>query len=218
MKKIVFNNLNDQLYTNISLELKAEVYDEANLLRKDQPILFSSNNPKVVDVNKIGILTTKKVGKAKITATAGDVSKELEIRVIKNPIKRLSLSIENKKIRTGDVERISVEAYDRRDRLVDDAPIYYSYSGKADYGRGLPASAQITSDGRFVAETAGMYTVSATSNGYSKSQIIEVIPRDVAMDIELVGFGLVSNVKTSDLWIWPGVGKHKGKAFAVTGT
>ena len=218
LKKIVFKNLNDQLYANISLELKAEVYDEANLLRKDQPILFSSNNPKVVDVNKIGILTTKKVGKAKITATAGDVSKELEIRVIKNPIKRLSLSIENKKIRTGDVERINVGAYDRRDRLVDDAPIYYSYSGKADYGRGLPASAQITSDGRFVAETAGMYTVSATSNGYSKSQIIEVIPRDVAMDIELVGFGLVSNVKTSDLWIWPGIGKHKGKDFAVTGT
>ena len=51
LKKIVFKNLNDQLYANISLELKAEVYDEANLLRKDQPILFSSNNPKVVDVN-----------------------------------------------------------------------------------------------------------------------------------------------------------------------
>ena len=187
-------------------------------MRKDQPILFSSNNPKVVDVNKIGILTTKKVGKAKITATAGDVSKELEIRVIKNPIKRLSLSIENKKIRTGDVERISVEAYDRRDRLVDDAPIYYSYSGKADYGRGLPASAQITSDGRFVAETAGMYTVSATSNGYSKSQIIEVIPRDVAMDIELLVSGWYLMLKPQTLWIWPGVGKHKGKDFAVTGT
>ena len=25
-------------------------------------------------------------------------------------------------------------------------------------------------------------------------------------------------MNTSDLWVWPGVGKHKGKDFAVTGT
>ena len=36
--------------------------------------------------------------------------------------------------------------------------------------------------------------------------------------IKLVGHGLITDVLTSDLWVWPGVGKHKGKDFAVTGT
>ena len=33
-----------------------------------------------------------------------------------------------------------------------------------------------------------------------------------------MGHGTVSDVRTSDLWVWPGIGKHKGKDFAVTGT
>jgi len=218
LKKIVFNNLNPELYSNVSFELMVDVYDDANLLRTDHKVTFSSSNTKVAEVNKIGILSTYKAGKAIIIATAGDISKEFNLKVVKNPIKNVMLSVKNKKIRTGDVEKIDGKAYDRRDRLVDDARIEYSYTGKADYGIGLPASAQITSDGRFVAETAGMYTVSVSSNGYTKSQSIEVVPRNVSKDIELIGFGLVSNVKTSDLWIWPGIGQHEGKDFAVTGT
>jgi len=218
LNKIVFNNLNPELYSNVSFELMVNVYDDANLLRTDHKVTFSSSNTKVARVNKIGILSTHKAGKVIIIATAGDISKEFNLKVVKNPIKNVALSIKNKKIRTGDVEKINAKAYDRRDRLVDDAQIEYSYTGKADYGIGLPASAQITSDGRFVAETAGIYTVSVSSNGYTKSQSIEVVPRNVSKDIELIGFGLVSNVKTSDLWIWPGIGKHKGKDFAVTGT
>jgi hypothetical protein len=218
LNKIVFNNLNPELYSNVSFELMVNVYDDANLLRTDHKVTFSSSNTKVARVNKIGILSTYKAGKVIIIATAGDISKEFNLKVVKNPIKNVALSIKNKKIRTGDVEKINAKAYDRRDRLVDDAQIEYSYTGKADYGIGLPASAQITSDGRFVAETAGIYTVSVSSNGYTKSQSIEVVPRNVSKDIELIGFGLVSNVKTSDLWIWPGIGKHKGKDFAVTGT
>ena len=102
--------------------------------------------------------------------------------------------------------------------MIEKAPINFSYSGKADYGRGLPASAQITTDGRFVAETAGMYTVSASAGGYSAQKTIKVVNRQVNKKIKLVGHGLITDVLTSDLWIWPGIGKHKGKDFAVTGT
>ena len=43
-------------------------------------------------------------------------------------------------------------------------------------------------------------------------------PGHVNKEIELVGHGLISNVYTSDLWLWPGIGKHEGKDFAITGT
>ena len=218
LKKIVFVNLEDELYSNTSFELKANVLDEANQLRSDQQVYYSSSNSKVVDINTIGILTAYKPGKVTISAKAGGISQDFNLKVKKNPVVDLSIEIKNKKIRTGDVERIIANAYDRRKKLITDVPIVFSYSGKADYGRGLPAAAQITSDGRFVAETAGSYTVSASVNGLVRAQTIEVEKRNVSKDIQLVGYGLVSNVKTSDLWIWPGIGKHKGKDFAVTGT
>ena len=218
LKKIVFVNLEDELYSNTSFELKANVLDEANQLRSDQQIYYSSSNPKIADINKIGILTAYKPGKVTINAKAGGISQDFNLKVKKNPVVDLSIEIQNKKIRTGDVERIIANAYDRRKKPITDVPIVFSYSGKADYGRGLPAAAQITSDGRFVAETAGTYTVSASVNGLVRAQTIEVEKRNVSKDIQLVGYGLVSNVKTSDLWIWPGIGKHKGKDFAVTGT
>ncbi len=218
LKKIVFVNLEDELYSNTSFELKANVLDEANQLRSDQQIYYSSSNPKIADINKIGILTAYKPGKVTINAKAGSISQDFNLKVKKNPVVDLSIEIQNKKIRTGDVERIIANAYDRRKKPITDVPIVFSYSGKADYGRGLPAAAQITSDGRFVAETAGTYNVSASVNGLVRTQTIEVEKRNVSKDIQLVGYGLVSNVKTSDLWIWPGIGKHKGKDFAVTGT
>ncbi len=76
----------------------------------------------------------------------------------------------------------------------------------------------MTGTGKFVAETAGIYTVRAASGGYSASKSIRVVPRNVTADLELVGHGLVPSVNTSDLWVWPGVGEHEGKDFAVTGT
>ena len=218
IERIEFINLKKEMFENVDLEVKTEVYDEANLTRKDQKVIFTSTNEKVITINKIGILSAHKPGKASVIATTGEISEEFSIKVLRNPVDELSFEISNKKIRTGDVEQLIAKAFDKRGRLIEKAPISFSYSGKADYGRGLPASAQITDDGRFVAETAGMYTVSASTNGLTSSQTIEVVPREVGMDIELIGFGLVSNVYTSDLWIWPGVGKHEGKDFAVTGT
>ena len=218
IERIEFINLKNEMFENVDLEIKAEVYDEANLTRKDQKVIFTSTNEKVITINKIGILSAYKPGKASVIATTGEISEEFSIKVLRNPVDELSFETSNKKIRTGDVEQLIAKAFDKRGRLIEKAPISFSYSGKADYGRGLPASAQITDDGRFVAETAGMYTVSASTNGLTSSQTIEVVPREVGMDIELIGFGLVSNVYTSDLWIWPGIGKHEGKDFAVTGT
>ena len=136
---------------------------------------------------------------------------QINISVIKNPIKQLTINSDKEEIRTGDVLQFVVEAYDRRKNIVTDAPLEYSYKGKAEYGIGFPASAQITSDGRFVAETAGLYTIHVSSNGSIVSKTIKVVPRNVGKELKLIGHGLISDVYTSDLWLWPGIGKHKGK-------
>ena len=139
LQKIEITNLKNELYENVAFELKAQVFDEANLIRKDQKIIFTSTNDKVISVNQIGILSTHKPGKASVIASAGEISKKYNVKVLRNPVAELSLKTANKKIRTGDVEQLIAKAFDKRGRLIEKAPISFSYSGKADYGRGLPA-------------------------------------------------------------------------------
>ena len=221
IESVTFNQSPSKLFTNTVTDLSAIVVDKAGLDRTSSvSVVYKSSDDRVASFDNLNNLTTHKSGNVTVTASAEGVTQKLKIKVSKNPARGVDLQTNGvDEIRTGDVLKVDAKATNSGGKRLNDVPVYFSYAGKSEYGEfGLPASAQITSDGRFVAETAGMYTVSASSNGLTSSRIIEVIQRDVGMDVELIGFGLISNVYTSDLWIWPGIGKHKGKDFAVTGT
>ncbi len=218
LDRIVFQHIAPEYFSGSSFQLKTIVYDEAGLTRKDVDVSLSSSDEQIATVNQFGIVQTKKAGKVNIKATVKNLSSMIKITVVKNPVRSISILTETNEIRTGDVLQLKTQAFDRRKQVVANAPIQYSYRGKAEYGIGLPASGQITSDGRFVAETEGIYVITASSNGLSDTKTIKVGPRNVAKEVELIGHGLISNVYTSDLWIWPGIGEHVGKDFAVTGT
>ena len=220
IEKVAFSQTPSKLYTNTTTNLSAKVTDQAGLDRTAGTLVaYKSSDESIASFDELNNLITKKAGRITVSATAEGVSQSLKIKVVKNPARSVSISTNGvDEIRTGDVLRVSAKAVSGS-RSFDDVPVYYSFTGKAEYGEfGLPASAQITSDGRFVAETAGMYTVSASAGGYSAQKTIKVVPRNVNRKVKLVGHGLITNVLTSDLWIWPGIGKHKGKDFAVTGT
>ena len=93
--------------------------------RSDQQVYYSSSNSKVVDINTIGILTAYKPGKVTISAKAGGISQDFNLKVKKNPVVDLSIEIKNKKIRTGDVERIIANAYDRRKNSSRMFPLFF---------------------------------------------------------------------------------------------
>ena len=220
IEKVAFSQTPSKLYTNTTTNLSAKVTDQAGLDRTAGTLVaYKSSDESIASFDELNNLITKKAGRITVSATAEGVSQSLKIKVVKNPARSVSISTNGvDEIRTGDVLRVSAKAVSGS-RSFDDVPVYYSFTGKAEYGEfGLPASAQITSDGRFVAETAGMYTVSASAGGYSAQKTIKVVPRNVNRKVKLVGHGLITNVLTSDLWVWPGIGKHKGKDFAVTGT
>ena len=216
---IVFNQTPRKLYTETSTSFSVEVIDEAGLTRENADVKLKSSNTAVADFDIFGNLETKRTGRVTVSATAEGVTEQYNIRVVKNPVRSVTLSAEKDEIRTGDVLVLNATALNRSDRAIDDAPITYSYIGQADYGKfGLPAAGLVTDDGRFIAETAGLYTLIASSGGYSAQKTIKVVPRNVQKKAKLVGHGLISDVLTSDLWVWAGVDKHEGKDFAVTGT
>ena len=95
-----------------------------------------------------------------------------------------------------------------------DVPVSYSVtSAEGDITAG--AGAQVRGDGAFVAEQPGFYMVTAIAGGKSANKSINVIPRNVKRDIEVVGRGSMTDKHTTDMWLWEGPDK---KDYAVTGT
>ena len=218
LDRIVFSDPVSNVYVGTYINYKTEVFDKANMKRAESKVLLSSSNTDVADLDSYGNLVAKKSGKITLTASVDDIKKTLNIKVIKNPVRKISLTADKDEIRTGDVLHFKAKAMNRSGKAIKDIPITFSYTGRAEYGIGLPASALINKEGKFVAETPGIFTVIAESGGFSARKTVEVVKRNVRRKAKVVGHGTVANVNTSDLWVWPGVGKHKGKDFAVTGT
>ncbi len=217
LDRIAFVNPVSKVYVGTSVKYTTEVFDQANLKRTEKVTLSSSNND-VATFDSFGNLMVKKSGKTTLTASVQGISESVNIKALKNPVRKMTLSSDKDEIRTGDVLVFSAKAMNRSGRTVEDVPVVFSYTGKAKYGIGLPASALINQDGKFVAETAGIFTVMAQSGGYSARKTVKVVPRNVKKKITVVGHGTVKDYNTSDLWVWPGIGKHVGKDFAATGT
>ena len=218
LARIEFDQSTTQVYEGTSVQFKAKVFDEAGLIRNESDLTFFTTNSSIAEFDNFGNLNAKSTGRIRVTAQVENVTSSINVRVVKNPVRGMELSSSSGEVRTGDVVHFNAKALARGSREVEDAPINYSYTGIADYGIGLPAAGQMSQDGRFVAETPGLYTIYASSGGYSAQKSIKIIPRDVNKEVELVGYGLVPDVYTSDLWIWPGIGKYEGKDFAITGT
>ena len=218
LDRIVFNDPISNVYVGTSVNYKTEVFDKANLKRTESKVLLSSSNSDVAEFDNYGNLVAKKSGKITLIASVDDIKESLNIKVSKNPVRKISLSADKDEIRTGDVLQFNAKVMNRANKVIKDVPVTFSYSGRAEYGIGLPASALINKDGKFVAETPGVFTVVAQSGRFSARKTIEVVQRNVRKEVKVVGHGTVSNVNTSDLWVWPGIGKHKGKDFAATGT
>lgn len=218
LDRVVFNDPITSVYVGTYVRYETEVFDEANMQREESQVVLSSSNTDVADIDSYGNLVAKKSGKITLTASVEDINETLNIKVIKNPVRKISMTADKDQIRTGDVLHFKARAMNRSGRAVKDIPITFSFTGRAEYGIGLPASALINEEGKFVAETPGIFTIIAESGGFSARKTVEVVKRNVRRKAKVVGHGTVPNVHTSDLWVWPGVGKHKGKDFAVTGT
>ena len=219
VKKIDISAIPPKVYVGTFVPLKFKIIDASNNERDDVELSISSSDDKKVRVDVFNTFEAKKTGTVKVSVKAEKISETFKIKIVSNPVRRIAMDFQQTEIRTGDVLHINAKALAGNGSLVKDAPLDYAYFGKAGYGEyGLPASAYISEDGRFVAETPGLYTLVVSSGSYSSQKKVNVVSRNVKKEVRLVGHGLISNVKSGDLWVWPGVGKHSGKDFAATGS
>ena len=215
VSEIVFDAPPVPVYAGTRVPLSVKARTATNREREDVTVQVESSAPEVATVDRLHRMTTKAPGRVVLTARAAGQTATKTLEVVANPVASLDLSGGADSARTGDVLDFDATARTEAGTAVGDAPIRYAV--RTDHTEEIApgATAEIGSDGRFVAEDAGQYTVVATSGRHIATHTVTITPRGLEGEIEVVGRGRVSTVHTSDLWVWEA---PDGRDYALTGT
>jgi hypothetical protein len=207
----------DRLFAGTSERWRAGVIDAAGATRDGVPLTWTSEAPAVASVDRFGTVTAHRVGTVAIRVSGGGVAGRRSVQVVANPARTLSLAASAEGGRTGDVIRFTAVARDGAGRAVAGFPVRFSVQADVEDTVIAPeAPAQVDGDGRFVAQRAGDYTVVATAGGLVATRTVAITHRFTSIRLNTgKGHGAVSDVHTSDLWVWAG---QDGHDYAATGT
>ncbi len=204
-----------QFYEGTTRRVTATAYTTEGLTRTDLEVRLRAKSPQTISIDPFGHVTALQPGSFTIVAEAEGRTTELSGQVIANPVATLELTCRDRFARTGDVLQFEAKALTPTGATVADAPIQFSLEARPDDALGNAAPGQVESDGRFVAEKAGLFTIVATCGSANTRFSVQVVDRDLQGKLEFTGQGQVQDVHTSDLWVWEGV---DGRDYAVTGT
>ncbi|PSQ90347.1 MAG: hypothetical protein BRD30_04870 [Bacteroidetes bacterium QH_2_63_10] len=213
--KVAFEAPPEQMYAGTQVPLSVKALTANDREREDVKVSVESSNPGVATVDRLHRLHGTSPGSVTLTVRAKGHRATTTVEVMENPVASLTLSGGADSARTGDMLDFEATARTAAGTAVGDAPIQYAVRTDRTEPIAPGATAEIGGDGRFVAEDAGQYTVVATSGSHTATHTVSVTPRDLEGSIEVVGHARVSNVHTSDLWVWEA---PDGRDYAITGT
>ena len=152
-------------------QLTAKVYDTNDDVITDAPVAWTSGDPSVATVNRIGMVTAIGSGAATITATSEGTSDSATISVELTGA-RIEIELSKDKLTSvGATEQLSAKVYDSNENVIADAPVAWSSSD--------PSVATVDANGLVTAVSRGNTTITATSGIQSANVVITVdLPAD----------------------------------------
>ena len=157
--------------------------------RSDAAISWSSNKPEVATVDGAGVVTATSPGQATISASSGNGKGNVDLTVVNNTLKGLSIDPRSKTARTGDVVHFNIHA---TSGIADNNAVRWTVSGTA---------AKIDSDGGFVAELPGSYVITAASGPQEAIASVVVTPRNAERNLQVVGRAPIKDFEAAEEWL-----------------
>lgn len=176
---------------------------------------WESSDPAVATVDRFGNVTGVQPGEVTITASFEQLSQPKQYTVKPLDATGLEIRVSAGRARTGDVLAVDARVNAPDGGVLTDVPVTWSYTFAADDSIHASGAAGLVSDGKFVAEVPGTYTLLAQAGGLHARKTVDIRPRKAVREVQLMGQGSVNHVHTSDLWIYEG---NDGRDYAVTGT
>ena len=198
------------LLEGTTVPLQVRLHSSIGEFQYDRRLRYRSSNGRIAIVDRNGRVSGKSPGEAVITVRSGDLSTEVPVTVIPNPV--VSYQIEQNRfiVRQGDVVRFRVRALDHTGRQIEGVIPRWEVSGPG---------ASITSEGEygvFVASEPEPFVVEAIiGEGITRSITIGVDPRTHNARLETVGRGAIDHHHSGDMWVFEGV---DGRDYAYVGT
>ena len=219
LKSIQIVDVPSTLFTGTTVPVRVAGVDVSGARRNEVASTLSVNNAEVAQTDGFGNLSSLAPGTGSLTASVDGLTASYQFTVQANPLRSIELTASRMEGRTGDVIHFKATARDAQGRSLASVPISLSLRSRPDVGSqesvGAGAAAQITEDGRFVAEQPGVFTVLATSGGVVAQQSVRIAQRDVKRKFELLSQARIGGHRTSDLWVWEGL---DGRDYAVVGS
>lgn len=191
--RVAISPMITQLIVGTRTALSGTAFSAQGDVRYD-PVRFSSSNSAVVAVTPDGALQAVAPGTATLTAAVGEVRSSQTVRVLPATGVRLAVAASATNVRTGDVVTLTPTVRNAAG-VLSGVTVVWSLIG----GEG---QARIDTDGRFVAEAPGRYTVSARAGQAEALVVIEAAPRAVGRAFEVLGRVPV-DFRTAEVWVHP---------------
>ncbi len=217
---IFFEDAPPRVWVGTEVPFRLAGRDGAGAVRRGLEAGYATSDAGVAVVDQVGMASFLTTGSVQVAAMHGEMTIYHEVEVLPNPTVRVALDAPDpSEVRTGDVLQFRAATLDASGDEIAGPAIRFAVESRPDPFRpeslGAGAPAQVTPDGRFVAEQPGVYTVVAMSGDRLARQTVRVVPRNVQREVEFLGHARVSDRVTGDLWVWEGV---DGRDYAVHGT
>ena len=191
--RVVLSHGASKLVVGQRLGLDADVF-AANGDRRRDAITWTSTAPSIANVSSVGRVTAVAPGSATIRATAGSARGEVAVEVVPNTIRRVEITGGAPETRTGDVLRFKAIARDAAGKEI---------AGLTPAWTIAPGSGLIDTEGAFVANEPGQYTISASFGVATGDATVRARARDVRRVATKVGRAPIAKQLTAEFWPHP---------------
>jgi hypothetical protein len=203
-----------RLYAGTTIRFAATAFFASGSSRPQALFAWSSSDESVATVDRWGAVTAHSAGSVTVRAEFEGVRGTIDLDVPDLTAAALEIRGGSDQVRQGDVITFEAVALGHGQEIRD-MSVTWSIFFEPDDTINAPGAAGIIDGGKFVGEVPGQYTVLASAGDLIARRKIDVRARGAVQDIELVGRGSVTDQRTSDLWIYEGMG---GRDYALTGT